>query len=116
MVIQTVESQENVHQKSPPETTITGERAIYKANNYLTKRVSISFAASDPILLPLNKLVWQVLVYFKLPYMERLPVAFLDVDAETGEVYPFSDEQIELYLDRADAYAKFHTLSTTEPV
>ena len=116
MAIQTVETKENVHQKNPSETKITGERAIYKANNYLTKRVSISFAASDPVLLPLNKLVWQVLVYFKLPYMEQLPVAFLDVDAETGEVYPFSDEQIELYLNRADAYAKLHAPSATEPV
>lgn len=56
------------------------------------------------------------MVYFKLPYLERLPVAFLDVDVETGEVDRFSNEQIELYLDRADAYAKLQTPSSTEAV
>jgi len=116
MAVQTLEPPKYVRQKSASKTKITCERAISKANNYLTKRVSISFCASDPVLLPLERPVWQVMVYFKLPYLERLPVAFLDVDVETGEVDPFSNEQIELYLDRADAYAKLHSPSATEAV
>ena len=106
----------DIPKETLPETKISGERATYRANNYLTKHVSVSFGASDPVLLPLDRLTWQLQIYFKVPHMVPLPLAFMDVDAETGEVCPFSSEQIENYLNRADAYAKLHASSPTRSV
>lgn len=97
------------------EPKITEEQATYKANNYLTKYVSVSFGAANPVLLPLERLTWQVEIYFQLPRMARFSLAFLDVDAETGEVVPFTDEQIDNYLYRANAYAKRHASSSARP-
>ena len=90
---------------------VSGERATYKANNYLSRYVSTCFGATEPVLLPLNRLVWQVLVYFKIPYQPSFKVGFLDVDAETGDVIPLSDEHIESLLDRADAFVELHAPS-----
>lgn len=94
-----------------PKPEITGERAAAKARNYLCKYVGISFGAEEPKLLQLDRLIWQVTVFFKLPYMQPYPVAFLDVDAITGDVNQFSDEEIEIYLSRARAYAKVNPSS-----
>ncbi|MEM7133948.1 MAG: hypothetical protein AAF702_47070 [Chloroflexota bacterium] len=116
MAVSTLEATLVLPEKTLPETKISGERATYKANNYLTKYVSVSFGTEDPVFLPLERPTWQVQVYFKLPRMEPLPLAFLDVDAETGEVTPFTDEQIDTYLYRANAYAQLHASSSTRPV
>lgn len=102
--------------KVTPNPEIAGEKAVAKASNYLVKYLSISFGAEEPQLLQLERLTWQVTVYFNLPYMQPFPVAFLDVDATTGEVSKFSNEEVERYLNRASAYAKLHAPSTATTV
>ncbi|MEZ4706895.1 MAG: hypothetical protein R3A44_06815 [Caldilineaceae bacterium] len=87
---------------------ITGDQAIYAANGYLAEYVSTCFGAAEPILLSLEQLTWQVLVYFKQPFMKPFNLAFLDVDAETGKVHPFTKHQIATLLTRADAFAKLN--------
>ncbi|MCB9149470.1 MAG: hypothetical protein H6645_00325 [Caldilineaceae bacterium] len=92
---------------------ITNEQAVYVANGYLAEHVSTCFGAAEPVLLFLERLTWQVLVYFKQPFMKPFNLAFLDVDAETGKVYPFTEYQIETLLTRADAFAKLNPPSAT---
>lgn len=116
MGVQVLEATPNVNGKVDPEPQISGEKAAAKASNYLCKHVSISFGAEEPKLLQLEQLTWQVTVYFKLPYVAAFPVAFLDVDATTGEVSKFSDDQVDTYLKRASAYAKIHAPSTTTAI
>ena len=89
--------------------SISADQAIAKASRYLAMYVSTLFGATDAVLLPLDRLTWQVLVYFKQPYMAPFKTAFLDIDAETGEVVtPYTEDEIETLLDRADAYAKLN--------
>lgn len=112
MSVQVLDTTLQSREKVIPTPEITGERAAAKARNYLCKYVGISFGAGDPKLLQLDRLTWQVTVYFKLPYMQPYPVAFLDIDATTGDIIQFSDEEIEIHLSRARAYAKVNPSST----
>ena len=91
---------------------LTGEQATRKANGYLTMYVGMFFGATDPVLLPLTRPIWQVLVYFQMYDIGPFNVGFLDVDAMTGVVSPIADEQIETILDRADAFVKGHPSTT----
>lgn len=113
MTVQILEAPESVELHAPQQTRISGERATYKANNYLARHVSTCYGATAPELLLLDKEVWQVLVHFKTPNLGPLRVGFLDVDAETGKVISFTDEQIEIIRDQASAFVKHHTSSST---
>ena len=81
----------------------------------MTEFVSTGYRAKDPDLIMLDTPVWQVMVYYKVPTLTPVRVGFLDVDAITGEVVPFTDEQIETIRDRASAFVEFNTSSTAVP-
>ncbi len=116
MTVATLEPTNGIHQESLPQPTITGERATYKANGYLTMHVGMFFGAEEPNLLALpDRLVWQVLVTFLMYDVGPFPVGFLDVDANTGQVVPFTETQIEMILNRTDAFVKLNPSSTTFP-
>ena len=103
----------------PPAATVqpslTGEQATYKVNGYLTKYVGMYFRAVEPVFLPLERPVWQVLVHFQMYDVGPFPIVFLDVDALTGDVLPLTDDQIDTILDRADALVSAHTPTTAPP-
>lgn len=87
-------------------TSITGEEARLKANGYLTKHVGMFFGATSPLFLPLDKPVWQLTIFFQRYGIGPVQLAFLDVDAETGQVIPLTDAQIQRTQGRARAFAK----------
>ncbi|MEM7535812.1 MAG: hypothetical protein AAF639_26775 [Chloroflexota bacterium] len=74
---------------------ITSDDARRKANGYLSRSVSTGYSAKDPELLQQDKLKWQVLVTYKLAGLEPVCIEFLDIDAETGEVTPFTEEEVQ---------------------
>lgn len=113
MRAQMLEAPQCVELDTPQQTRISGERATYRANNYLARYVSTCYGATAPELLLLDREIWQVLVYFKTPNIGPLRVGFLNVDAKTGQVIPFTDEEIKTIRDQASAFVKHHTSSST---
>lgn len=107
--------------RSPSESTqnfvstasITEDQARRRANGYLTKAVSMYFGAVDPLFLPLESPVWQISIIFLRNQLGPVHLGFLDVDAQTGQVVPLSDQQIHQLRQRAHAYVTSHSLSTT---
>lgn len=97
------------------ESVIRSDQALRKANGYLTLHVGMFFRAEEPVFLPLASPVWQALVQFQMYDIGPFPVSLLDIDATTGEVVPFTDDHIDLILDRADAYAATCTSTTAPP-
>ena len=105
------------HHINPIETvlvqpSITADQARRRANGYLTKHVSMYFGATDALFLPLERPIWQVSVVFLRNHLGPVHLAFLDVDANTGEVIPMTDQEIHQLRQRAHAYVTNHTLST----
>lgn len=96
-----------------PTSSITGEQARRRANGYLTKSVSMYFGAVDPLFLPLESPIWQVSVIFLRNQLGPVHLGFLDIDAQTGQVVPLTDQQIHQLRQRAHAYVTSHSLSTT---
>lgn len=113
MSVQILEAPPNPAQAALLQPKISGERAMYKANNYLARHVSTCFGATEPVFLPLERLVWQVMVYFKTPNLGPLYLGFLDIDAETGEVTPFIEQEIIAMRSRASAFVKSYASSST---
>lgn len=93
--------------------TLTGDQARRKANGYLTKHASMYFGAVNPIFLPLARPVWQLSVIFLRDQIGPVQLAFLDIDALSGEVIPFTADQIQELRSRAHAFVTCHTLPTT---
>ena len=113
MTTNVLEAQTRTKQEVVAQSTITGDRARRKANGYLTKHVSMFFGAENPVFLPLERPIWQVSVIFLRYHLGPVPLAFLDVDAITGEVIPFTDNQIQELRRRAHAFVKCHSLHPT---
>lgn len=93
--------------------TLTGDQARRKANGYLTKHVSMYFGAENPIFLPLARPVWQLSIIFLRDQIGPVQLAFVDVDALSGEVLPLTADQIQELRSRAHAFVTCHTLPTT---
>ncbi|MEM7532957.1 MAG: hypothetical protein AAF639_12330 [Chloroflexota bacterium] len=93
-------------------TIITADDARRKANGYLSHYVSTGYSAKDPKLPRQDKLIWQMLVIYKTPGLSPVRMGFLDIDAETGDVAPFTEEEIQLIRSRASAFVKAYTPST----
>lgn len=110
MVTKVIESQNGTHPIAVNQPAITGDRARRKANGYLGMHISMFFGADDPVFFPLERPVWQVSVYFLRYEIGPVKLAFLDVDALSGEVIPFTDSQIQEIRQRANAFVKCHTL------
>lgn len=112
LVAQRFEVNFDVAQETLPETKISSERATYRAKNYLARHVGMYYRAVEPVLLSLdNKLVCQVNVSFKMYDIGPFIVRLLDVDAETGDVSPYTNQEIETLRGRASAFVKLHTPS-----
>lgn len=83
---------------------VLSEYARRKANGYLSMDVSLFCSASDGVLIPMARPVWQFAIRFKLPRMGELGIlGTLDVDAQTGEPIALTSKQIKHMRARADA-------------
>ena len=92
---------------------IPADDARRKANSYLARYVSTGYSAIDPELLILDTPVWQVLVQYKTPNLGPIRMGLLDVDAITGEIVPFTTDQIAAIRNRASAFVRLNTSPST---
>lgn len=89
---------------------VLSEYARRKANGYLGMEVSLSCDATDGVLIPLARPIWQFAIRFNLPRLGELGIlGTLDVDARSGEIIPLTTKQIKRMRVRADALVEFHT-------
>jgi hypothetical protein len=83
---------------------VLAEYARRKANGYLSMDVSLFCSASDGVLIPMARPIWQFAIRFRLPRMGELGIlGTLDVDAQTGEPIALTNKQIKQMRVRADA-------------
>jgi hypothetical protein len=89
---------------------VLSEYARRKANGYLSMDVSLFCSASDGVLIPLERPIWQFAIRFGLPRLGELGIlGTLDVDAQTGEPIALTSKQIKQMRVRADAIVEFRT-------
>jgi hypothetical protein len=89
---------------------VLSEYARRKANGYLSMDVSLFCSASDGVLIPMARPIWQFAIRFRLPRMGELGIlGTLDVDAQTGEPIVLTSKQIKHMRARADAIVEFRT-------
>jgi len=96
---------------------VVAEYARRKADGYLGMDVSLFCTATDGVLIPLGRPIWQFAIRFGLPRLGELGIlGTLDVDAQTGEPIPLTHKQIKRMRARADAIVKFQTQTATAGV
>jgi hypothetical protein len=89
---------------------VLSEYARRKANGYLSMDISLFCSASDGVLIPLERPVWQFAIRFGMPRLGELGIlGTLDVDAQTGEPMALTNKQIKQMRARADAIVEFRT-------
>lgn len=89
---------------------VLAEYARRKANGYLSLEVGLACEATDGVLIPLARPVWQFAIRFGLPRLGELGIlGTLDVDARSGEILSLTTQQIKRMRVRADALVEFHT-------
>jgi hypothetical protein len=83
---------------------LLSEYARRKANGYLSMEVGLACEATEGVLIPLARPIWQFAIRFGLPRLGELGIlGTLDVDAQTGAVIPLTPKQIKRMRVRADA-------------
>lgn len=111
MIAASLEATNGFHQETLLPPRLSGERATYKANGYLGKHIGMFYGASEPELFYLEDgPIWQVVVCFQQYHVGPVRLAFLDVNALSGEVIPLTETQICQIRSRAHAYIKHHPL------
>jgi hypothetical protein len=89
---------------------VLAEYARRKTNGYLSREVSLFCGATDGVLIPLTRPIWQFAIRFGLPRLGELGLlGTIDVDAHSGEVIPLTNQQIKRMRARADAIVEFQT-------
>jgi hypothetical protein len=97
-----------------PRGYVLAEYARRKADAYLGMEISLFCNATDGVLIPLDRPLWQFALRFGLPRLGELGIlGTLDVDARTGEPLPLTRYQINRMRARANALVEFQTQPTT---
>lgn len=85
-----------------------------QANHYLSQQIGFFFTAIAGELLPSPRPVWRFPIQLRLPRTGDLGVlAMLEVDAQTGEVNPLTNEQIQQIQGQANALSGSQAQSPT---
>lgn len=88
------------------EITVTPDSARKRANGYLARYVALAVEAHSPALIWTEHPIWRMQVYLSLPEFGRVALlGEIDIDAETKEPVPLTDEQIKTMQTRADIIA-----------
>lgn len=96
---------------------VLAEYARRKADGYLGMDVSLFCNATNGVLIPLRRPIWQFAIRFGLPRLGELGIlGTLDVEAQTGKPIPLTHNQIKRMRACADAIVKFQTQTTTAGV
>jgi hypothetical protein len=96
------------------EVPVSPDVARRSANGYLVTDVSMTLHATDPMLVIGKQPVWRFSLEMRLSGLGAVAtLGTLEVDAQTGEVRSFSDEEIRAIQDRANAIITRLTPATT---
>lgn len=88
---------------------VLGEYARRIASRYLDNHLSMHFSAADPLFVPGESPIWQMLIRFRLPNVEPFTLGILDVDAQTGEPHSLSKDRLEQIRERTRAIIEHQT-------
>lgn len=93
---------------------VSSDEARRHANGYLVTNVSMTLHATDSMLVMGEQSVWRFSLAMRLPGFGTVTtLGTIEVDAQSGEVRSFSDEEIRAIQDRANAVIARLTQSTT---
>ena len=85
---------------------VSSESAKRRANGYLTCEVGLPFRPGEPTLLQGERPCWRMPIYLHLHGYEKVAMpAFIEVDAMTRAVIPFTTVQITALQDHAHELA-----------
>lgn len=93
---------------------ILAEYARRQAERYLNEHVAMFFNAADPVFVLGKSALWQTTIVFKMYDIGPFALAFLDINAKTGDVFPLTQEQILKIKERTHAIVEFYTQETAE--
>ena len=98
------------------EIDVSPEQARRTANSYLTLHVGMALQPGEPTLMLSERPFWRMPVNLHLRGFGKVAtLGTIAVDALTDEVLPFSEEQINMIQERANAIAARLTSETTPP-
>ena len=94
------------------EIRVPPDLARHRANGYLAREVALFVIASEPVLILRDHPCWRLPVVLRLRGLGNVAeVGDIDVDAQTGEVQPLSEEEIQSLRKRAHDLAARLALS-----
>jgi hypothetical protein len=91
---------------------IVRPRAQMNANGYLADHIALSVKADRPVFVAGDRPVWRATAFLRLCGHGRVcDLGVIDVDAQTGEVVPLPETQLQAMRKRAHDAAKRTTLA-----
>lgn len=82
---------------------IVREYARRQANSYLSMQLGLQVVAIDPVLILLDRPIWQCTIELRSPRLETMGTfGMIDVDAYSGAVIPLTDDQIQQLKKRSN--------------
>jgi hypothetical protein len=91
---------------------VLAEYARRQASSYLNEHLSMFYRGADPVFIPGQPAVWQVMIVFKMYNVGPFTLGVLDVDANTGEPTPLPKRQLKRIRERTRAIIR-HQASAT---
>lgn len=82
---------------------VSRHQARRLARRWLDQHVAMKYDAGGGIFIPLDSPVWQFSINFNLRDFRLEPLGVIDVDAQTGDVKPLSNDQIQTLRERVRA-------------
>jgi hypothetical protein len=79
---------------------VSRHQARRLARRWLDQHLAMKYGASGGIFIPLAAPVWQFSIYFNLQDLHLEPLGVIDVDAQTGDVKPLNNDQLENLRER----------------
>jgi len=93
------------------EINVAPDVARRRANGYFTRNVAMFITPGEPVLILGERPVWRMPAILRLRQVGEVAViGSIDVDAKTGRVIPFSEDQITCIQARANDIATRLTL------
>lgn len=96
-----------------PQRFVLSEYARRQANGYLGDTIGMFFNAVNPVFIASDPPLWQVTIVFKRYELGPIPLGVMNVDAQTGEPIPLTNEQIKRMRDHVHAFVRNSTSPTT---
>lgn len=69
--------------------------ARIKASLWISNRIDLKVGAEGGVLLPLENPIWRFSIYYRTVDYNLTPLGILNVDAQSGQVIPLTDPQLQ---------------------